>query len=101
MFVFSIVNFMVKATPVLSSRISLLTKDEGDFVGKGPSVSLGDTVQEPLVVPPVVSVPVSGDAVSFLHEFTKGTMPAMPNAARPFLKKSLRSIAVVFDVMNV
>jgi len=57
-FVFLIVIFIVNATPVLSNRISDLTSDDGDLVGKGPAVSVGDTVQDPELVPVPVSVPV-------------------------------------------
>jgi hypothetical protein len=45
--VFFIVILIVKATPVLSRRISDLTNEEGVMVGKGPAVSVGDTVQVP------------------------------------------------------
>ena len=88
------VNLIVKSTPVLSSLISLRTSEEGVFVGKGPSVSDGLTVQSPVVVvPPVVSV-VSG-VVTSSFEHAKGTMLARPKTARPFLKKSFLSIVVV------
>jgi hypothetical protein len=88
---------MVKATPVLSLVISLLTSEEGVLVGKGPSVSVGLTVHdpeevpdpvpelvsEPLVLLPVVSLPQA-----------RGATAIMPNAANPFLKKFFLSMVV-------
>src|SRR5690349_20149246 len=38
---------MVSNTPVLSALISLRNREEGVCVGKGPSVSVGATVQVP------------------------------------------------------
>jgi len=61
---------IVNATPVLSSRISDLTNDEGVIVGKGPAVSVGVTEQEPEPDPVLVlvSVPDVVEVISsFLH----------------------------------
>ncbi len=59
-----------KATPVLSSRMSDRTSDDGVMVGNGPAVSVGVTVQEllPVLLPvPVSDVVVAVAAASFLH----------------------------------
>jgi len=61
---------IVNATPLLSSRISDLTNDEGVIVGKGPAVSEGVTEQEPEPDPVLVlvSVPDVVEVISsFLH----------------------------------
>jgi hypothetical protein len=91
------VILIVSGTPVRSLLISLLTSEEGDFVGKGPAVSMGDVEQEPDVVVSVLpSVLVLEEAVlsfSFLHALANGATDANPRAAmKPFFKKSFLSI---------
>ena len=88
--------FTVSGTPVLSSTILLRTYDEGTFVGNGPSVSVGASVQEPLFELLLLPfVPVDEFASSFLQD-ANGAIAAMPNAAIPFLKNALRSMILVF-----
>ncbi len=88
---------MVKATPVRSSLISLRTKEEGVFVGKGPSVSVGVTVQLPEVVVVVVEEVEVVDAVSFLQALMAGITMPIPNAASPFRKNVFLSM---FNVLG-
>jgi hypothetical protein len=84
--------------PVLSLRISFVTREDGVFVGKGPAVSDGETVHEPELVPvadPLVEEPgalLAIVAVSFAQP-ASGASVAKPNAAiNPFLKKSFLSM---------
>jgi len=60
------VILIVNATPVLSSLISDLTREEGVIVGNGPAVSVAVAVQLPVLVSLPAVVPVSVTA-SFLH----------------------------------
>jgi hypothetical protein len=85
---------MVNATPVLSPVISDLTSVPGDFVGKGPSVSVGVTVQEPdeLVIDVESVEEEELSDVSFLQALANGAIAARPKAANPFFKKCFLSI---------
>jgi hypothetical protein len=88
---------MVKATPVLSPVISLFTSVLGDLVGKGPSVSVGETVQLLLLEESVPEEEL--ELSSLLPEFflqlpASGAMAASPKAANPFFKKSFLSIVI-------
>ena len=76
--------------------------DEGDFVGKGPAVSVGDMLHEPDDVPPSVPEPAPDSIVSvrslLLHEPTSGVTAAKPRAAMiPFFKKAFLSIRSVLN----
>ena len=95
---------MVNATPVLSPVISLFINVLGDLVGKGPSVSVGVTVQVPEVVPEPVEVESVPEVVeleseelpdvSFLQAFANGAIAARPKAANPFFRKDFLSIII-------
>lgn len=95
------VILMVKGTPVLSLVISVITNEDGDFVGNGPSVSDDVEVQVPVVPPEPVSVPeLDPDPVSFLQELASGaTKAAIPKADIPLRKKSFLSIHV--DLIDI
>src|SRR5689334_4935151 len=95
LFLFLIVILTVKATPVLSSLISDRTYELGDFVGNGPSVSVGETVQEPEEPPELESVS-SVESVSFLQALANGAIAARPRAANPFFRKCFLSIMIIF-----
>jgi hypothetical protein len=91
------VIFIENGKPARSLLISFVTSDEGDFVGKGPAVSVGDMLHEPDDVPPSVPEPVPDSIVSvrslLLHEPTSGVTAAKPKAAMmPFFKKAFLSI---------
>ena len=93
------VILIVSFVPGRSEVMSFETREAGDLVGNGPSVSEAVAVQvpdvEPEVLPdvdPVVSVEVStGSTVSF-EQLIIGTIAAKPNAENPLFKNSLRSI---------
>lgn len=93
--VFRMVAFIVNATPVLSSRISVRTNDDGVMVGNGPAVSVGETEQEllPEPLPDDDPLPVSV-ALVFLHAAKITGADAAP--MNMFFKKCLRSIINVF-----
>jgi hypothetical protein len=90
---------MVKAIPVLSLTIFVVTNDEGVLVGKGPAVSEAVTVQFPDVVVPEVTPAVTSS--SLLHELiigiAKDPNPTNPN---PFKKSFLSMIKTVFSVTD-
>src|ERR1044071_6128872 len=92
LFLLLMVILMVNGTPVRSLRISLVTSEEGVFVGKGPSVSVGEVVQVPVPPEPLPkSEPDAEEAFvsCFLQELTNGAMVAKPSAPmNPFFKKS-------------
>src|SRR5690349_11181199 len=96
LFLLLIVILIVNGTPVRSLRISFVTREEGDLVGKGPAVSAGEVVQEPGVVVVPVPVPVSVSVPfkmsSLLQAPASGAMAASPKTARVFLKKCFLSI---------
>jgi len=99
LFLLLIVILTVRGTPALSLTILEVTKLEGVFVGKGPSVSVGATVHEPEEEPepgvepePDVVAAVPATSVSFLQAVYKGATNATPKAAIQFFKKSLRCI---------
>jgi hypothetical protein len=88
---------MLNATPVLSSRISVRIKDDGVMVGKGPAVSVGETVQlpDPLPEPEPLPLPVSVVLVFLQAAKITGADAAPMNM---FFKKCLRSMIVVLMV---
>ena len=70
-------------------------------MGKGPAVSVGDTLHDPDDVPLSLPLPDSDVPVSsfLLHELTSGVTAAKPRAAMiPFFKKAFLSIND--DVLN-
>ena len=81
-FLFCMVMFTASGTPVLSSIILLRWYEEGWCVGNGPCVSVGASVQAPVVV----VVP------SFLQAFINGATATKPNAVKLFFKKFFRSM---------
>jgi hypothetical protein len=85
---------IVNGTPVLSLVIFEVTRLEGVLVGKGPAVSVGARVHEPVepVPEPEPEEDVVSVTVSFLQELSKGATNAKPKDAIPFFKKALRSI---------
>ena len=77
-----------------------MTSEEGDLVGKGPAVSVGETRQVPELVPEPVSIPVPvlvwSVVLLLLHEPASGAIAEKPKAAiSPFFKKSFLSILIV------
>jgi hypothetical protein len=96
------VMFIVNATPVWPSRMSLRTNFAGDFVGKGPSVSEFVTVQLlaelPLVDPVEVAVPVLVEVVGSISVWLQAARAAILNKLpNPRFKNSFRSIFILCD----
>ena len=91
LFILLTVILIVSGTPVLSLLISPLTNEDGDFVGKGPAVSVGDRGQGPVELPEPTDVSLFV-SLSLLQEFARGARTDSPMNARPFFKKCFLSI---------
>ena len=108
-FLFFMVMFIVKGTPVRSLLISDFTNDEGLLVGNGPAVSDGVVLQVdepeelPVSVASVVSVALESADESSSPQALNIGIAKDPNPTKPNpLKKSFLSILnTIYKVMDV
>ncbi|MNR03342.1 hypothetical protein D3C85_1192310 [compost metagenome] len=87
MLLFSIVRLISKATPILCDFIFSKTNWLGVFIGKGPFVSAGETVQFPSVdeLEPELSLSFFEQDSSSLEAVARDAIPKIPFRMNFFL----------------